>query len=523
MRIESLTLENFRGYRDPVTVNFDNLTAFIGKNDVGKSTILEALDIFFNQDKGCVKFDANDIYKSEQDDNEASVKASIKVCFGDLPNEILIDSTQKTTLKGEYLLNKEGKLEIIKRYSAKSKTPEISIRAYHPTNSKCNDLLLKKDSQLRSIVDKNDITAENKNCNAAMRKAIWEHFSDSLQCEICEIKISGELKDKWDKLQRYLPVYSLFQADRKNTDGDSEVQDPLKEAVKEILADEDLTEKLDQIAKEVQERLSKVSERTLEKLKELDGNIADSLNPVIPPAENLKWVDVFKSVSIAGDNDIPLNKRGSGVKRLVLLSFFRAQVEARLDNADKASASNIIYAIEEPETSQHTSNQKKLIDSFKELANVSNTQIIITTHSTSVVKQLDFDNVRVITDEEGSKSIRSVDPRTLPYPSLNEINYVAFRELSTEYHDELYGQIEYEGWLKEFESLVPDEYRRLYNFYSIQSKKIKPYPDTVLTKYIRHQIHHPENRHNEKFTQEDLEWSIKTMREFLLSKKSDNK
>ena len=47
MKIESLTLENFRIYKDPVTVSFNDLTVLIGKNDIGKSSVLEALDIFF--------------------------------------------------------------------------------------------------------------------------------------------------------------------------------------------------------------------------------------------------------------------------------------------------------------------------------------------------------------------------------------------------------------------------------------------------------------------------------------------
>ena len=47
-----------------------------------------------------------------------------------------------------------------------------------------------------------------------------------------------------------LPLYSLFQSDRKNSDGDNEVQDPLKEAVKQILNDAALKAKFDEIATE---------------------------------------------------------------------------------------------------------------------------------------------------------------------------------------------------------------------------------------------------------------------------------
>ncbi|MHB8392242.1 MAG: AAA family ATPase [Acidobacteriaceae bacterium] len=32
-------------------------------------------------------------------------------------------------------------------------------------------------------------------------------------------------------------------------------------------------------------------------------------------------------MTLTGDDQIPINKRGSGVRRLVLLSFFRAEAE----------------------------------------------------------------------------------------------------------------------------------------------------------------------------------------------------
>lgn len=60
-----------------------------------------------------------------------------------------------------------------------------------------------------------------------------------------------------------MPVYSLFQSDRKNSDGDSEVQDPLKEAVKEILNDASLRDDLNNIAEKVNHKLQDVASRTL--------------------------------------------------------------------------------------------------------------------------------------------------------------------------------------------------------------------------------------------------------------------
>ena len=48
MKIKTIKIKNFRSYKDEVEIEFGDLTAFVGKNDIGKSTVLEALDIFFN-------------------------------------------------------------------------------------------------------------------------------------------------------------------------------------------------------------------------------------------------------------------------------------------------------------------------------------------------------------------------------------------------------------------------------------------------------------------------------------------
>lgn len=48
MRLKSVAVKNFRCYAQEVSVEFDNQTTFVGRNDIGKSTILEALEIFFN-------------------------------------------------------------------------------------------------------------------------------------------------------------------------------------------------------------------------------------------------------------------------------------------------------------------------------------------------------------------------------------------------------------------------------------------------------------------------------------------
>ncbi len=505
MRIKTIKIKNFRSYKDEVEIEFGNLTAFVGKNDIGKSTVLEALDIFFNDGKGVIKLDKDDINKQAL--AEGDTETVISVCFEELPINIIIDSTNQTTLQAEYLLNSSNQLEIIKKYSNGGKE-KVFVKANHPTSDICKDLLLKKNTELQKIIRDNLITCSNQTINAVMRTSIWQHFSTDLQLAEIEIDVTkGDTKSIWDKLQTYLPLYSLFQSDRKNSDGDDEVQDPLKEAVKQILNDSTLKAKFDEIATEVKNKLQDVATRTLAKIQEMNPEVASSLNPVIPATDSLKWTDVFKSVSIAGDENIPINKRGSGVKRLILLNFFRAEAERRKLQENIPS---IIYAIEEPETSQHTEHQKKLIKAFLDLSNTANTQVIITTHSAALVKELEFQHLRLVKTNSGTKTIENVLPNSLPYPSLNEVNFLAFSEITEEYHNELYGYIELENELINYKNGKPTvAYNKQMRDGTIRVEQI------VLTEYIRHQIHHPENTNNLKYTFLQLTDSINLMRTFI--------
>lgn len=231
MLIKSIILRNFRAYKKEISVEFNSLTAFVGRNDAGKSTILEALDIFINEGKGVVSIDKSDINKEAGVVDDTEIVIGIE--FQNLPKEVVIDAENTTTLKQEYLLNEKGNLTVIKKYPNAGKE-KVFIRAYHPNNIKCNNLLQLKQTDLKAKIKELGIDCD-KTKNAVMRKAIWNYYIDNLDLQNIELDANKEeAKNIWDKLKAYLPVYSLFQSDRSNSDHDKEVQDPLKEAVKQI-------------------------------------------------------------------------------------------------------------------------------------------------------------------------------------------------------------------------------------------------------------------------------------------------
>ena len=79
MKLKQVRIQNFRCYED-ITIEFDALTTIIGKNDIGKSTILEALEIFFNNET--VKIDSSDVNIHSGENKTVTITCD----FIDLPN-----------------------------------------------------------------------------------------------------------------------------------------------------------------------------------------------------------------------------------------------------------------------------------------------------------------------------------------------------------------------------------------------------------------------------------------------------
>jgi predicted ATPase len=389
MRLLSVSIDNFRSYKDRITVNVGDFTALMGRNDVGKSTILEALEVFFN----------NTLIKIDQSDpcvhNEGKI-VEIGCVFDLYPESLTLDANSATTLEDEHLLNEQGQLEIVKRFNCATKTPkeEVFARANHPTAETLADLLQLKNAALKTRArDVNvDLNAGvDQRSNAALRRAIRAIVGDADRAERLIPLSDEDGKKVWDQLQKNLPAFALFQADRPSKDDDPEIADPMKiavaAAVKEVEAD------LEAIKLRVQQSAMEVAQRTLAKLQEMDPGLARQLTPSFKAEP--KW-DGFK-LSLTGDDQIPINKRGSGVRRLILLNFFRAEAERKRGDT---KTQRVIYAVEEPESSQHPDNQIMLVKALIALANDPDTQVMMTTHVPAIAGLVPTESVRFVTRNE---------------------------------------------------------------------------------------------------------------------------
>ena len=382
MRLVAVHLTNFRAYGQKTEIALDPLTMIVGRNDPGKSSILDALDVFFNEasldkDDQCVRAGEGD--------------TRIGCVFEDLPGELVLDEQHPTSLASEYLLRLDGRLEIIKTYNCASKSRQVTgvaVVANHPGANLRNDLLNLKLSELKTRAKTLgvDLAGANETIKSDLRAAIWAQ-ADDLELAAAEVSLLKETGGEvWEQLQKSLPVYALFKSDRASTDQDAEAQDPMKAAIKEAIKSREA--ELGELVADIKLELEKLAAKTVEKIREMNPELAGALAPQV---KNKNWDSLF-SVSLTGDEDIPLNKRGSVTRRLVLLNFLRAQAE----EVSGSKGTGIIYAIEEPETSQHPNHQILLLEAFEQLVCTDRCQIIFTTHTPTLARRLPRESMLLV-------------------------------------------------------------------------------------------------------------------------------
>ena len=298
----------------------------------------------------------------------------------------------------ECLLNNDGFLEVLKEFEIKNEKlqkEKVFIKAQYPKEYSNEPLINMKISDLKKKLNEKfneeEVEDIDKRTNAEIRKALYGKASNEFE----EIKIDitkEDAKAVWEQLKKWLPLYFLFQSDRANKDSDADIQNPLKSATKIAIAK--FEEQFNEIKSQLEEELTKIGNETIDKMKEMGLENTNSLKPQI----SNKGLDTLFSFGLESDNGIALNKRGSGFRRMVLLNYFRAEAERKLES-DENKDKDIIYAIEEPETAQHPNHQKMLIEALKELSHKDNYQLILTTHTPEIAKMVRVENLILISKD----------------------------------------------------------------------------------------------------------------------------
>lgn len=514
--LTNIKLSNFRIHESTNIDILEPFVALVGKNDVGKSSVLEALDILCNRGKPMSDDDktkdstvsANIIgtfdgrildYSSPILNEEREDIDSIFQKFGVEDNNHFIDLNQDLNALIS-LCNNNCRLFIERTYQYRTERKKIeellsiftNLRdLYFNTQSTTIkgfiDDYLAGNRDLQRIISKKQLLFSNSQSSAEKKCVknifkILEQFETNIQkvlkCNGLNIMAQKNVKDFEDtgdsNLIKSIDLISIDEQYKYDEDILFVWKQPYYISwVSEENSDPEIEKEWSDFTQKIYKTYLNGGSNIFNILffKEYENHDLEdlffegSLDEIINKSDEIlarfdQYVKTVRENDIAylweqylnsfGSKNINLAKRGSGFKRLCEIYYFTMSALSKIRNN---SQKHIILAVEEPEISLHPSQQRDIVQRLQDILKLPNTQVLITTHSPFIVNELKEENVCILkqitqTDAHGNTtetiSTEEMSKRILKYPSMAEINYLAFDEPSMTYHQELFCHIEIE-------------------------------------------------------------------------------
>ena len=407
MKIQSVRIKNFRTLKN-VTIPFDSVTTLIGPNGTGKSTVLRALDWYFNGKPGSLTEKDCSFGATDED-------IEVQVTFAELTekdrNELgKYAPAGATTFTAWKYRGPDGAESL--SANSKSYAPFNAIRGKGSAADKkvaYNDL--RTSDALLGLPAWSSVDAANQAMTA------WEaghtdqlvEAPESLQTNFFGFNSGGKMSGLFD----FVLVTADLRASEESIDGKSSIISRILErSVDRAAADE-------AIAKIVEDSRAKQQEVYEEKFKAQLDAMTTQLNEVITsyspgravtisPAEvELKAPrTTFEVAVLDGTTETAVERQGHGFQRTLLISALQL-----LAQSGAASAEGVIcLAIEEPELFQHPIQAQAFAKVLRSLAEDAGKriQVIYATHSPYFLEARYFDQVRRLTRSSGENPVVTV-------------------------------------------------------------------------------------------------------------------
>ena len=399
MKIKSVTIKNYRALKN-VSIPFDSVTTFIGPNGVGKSTVLKALDWFFNGKPSVLtEEDCSFGLTNEQIEVEVTFDQLTDRDRNELGKYVPQDVQTFTAWKTRGIDGAEILSANAKSYS------EFNRVKTAPTATEKKALY----AQLRS--DRADLALPQATTAVLIDEALraWEVVNINLLENTPEtltnfFGFNGSAK--MSGLFDFVLVSADLRASEESVDGKASVIGRiLEQFVDRTTADIE-------IVKIVEESRLRQQEIYRQKFVEPLENISKKLNEILSEYAPGRLIKVspsdvqlkaprttFEVAVLDGASTTAVDRQGHGFQRTLLISALQQLAQA----STSGEAGVICLAIEEPELFQHPIQAQtfaKILRSLAEDAN-KNFQVTYATHSPYFLEASHFNQIRRMTRSDG--------------------------------------------------------------------------------------------------------------------------
>lgn len=363
MKLKGIAIKGYKSFKDSGFIPFHNLTVFIGENDSGKSSVLNALEILLLNKQP----NEEDYHKDCEND---SISESIEI-KGVFSIDEIIEPLQ------DFIINSE--IKISKRISKID-----GVKFYAQKNIYANGRLNQLDKVL--LPELKDLAAELGLDNNKKKDDLKIDILEFLRANPQE-KVAQEIEIHWKEIVDFLPIFQRYNSSdygnpqilvgkvlqnlyrthffNKNKEG------------KEVLIDRFTILKAD-----IENNLNtKIRDSLKTKIQQYNAEVKDVQGRF--SIDFAKGLDFYQLEIDTGGGLKPIASRGEGAKKRLFLAILEWDKEIEKEiNLQRG----IIKAYDEPDANLHFEAQRKLFYEISKDSNGENlNQNIICTHSITMI------------------------------------------------------------------------------------------------------------------------------------------
>ena len=434
-----MNVQNFRSIRDE-TLNFDNLTALVGSNGSGKSSLLRVLELFHI---GKLQVTEDDYYNKD-----TTKEIVIAITFNQLCDEA-------KTRFSSYTYNEELVVErIIQGTEDKTKSTYCGSRLQNPSFKNVRKCEKATEAKQEYAKIKEIYGLPDWKTHETMKEVLknWENKNPE-KCEFSRADeqffgFKGVGQGYLGKFIKFVHIPAVRDASLDANEGkNSTLTELIKTTVREKLKQKTDVQEFENETKKKYEKV--FGQNNSNEISDMSESLTKILRDYVPDAKiNLSWNPEFKlelPLAIANltedEYQVSVENAGHGLQRAFIITMLQYLSTIKEESAAGQSLDlpTVVLTIDEPELYQHPNRQRHLSNICLRLserttsANTSKMQIVYCTHSPHFVGLDRIQQIRLLKKDKVENNdpkitkIVSADIKTL-VTELNDLHNGKFTD-----------------------------------------------------------------------------------------------